>query len=255
MLKPTESYVKTTFIYALCDPDTLTIRYVGKSDNPRKRLILHLLDKQKTHKVNWINKLKSQNKRPVLKILKEVEEQLWEEAEKKWIAHYRKICGNKLTNSTDGGEGVKNLTPESRRKMSESKKGHTVSKDQIRKFKETCRNRSKKEKEKIRKKLSESHKGQKINPEHLKRLIEINKNRIVSSETKRKMSKAQKGKKASLETRIKLSKATKAYFSNPDLKKRQSESTKAYFSNPDIRKKQSDRVKKQWADQNSGKNF
>lgn len=35
-----------TFIYALCDPDTDMVRYVGKSDNPKKRYQFHLYDKK-----------------------------------------------------------------------------------------------------------------------------------------------------------------------------------------------------------------
>ncbi len=56
-----------------------------------------------------------------------------------------------------------------------------------------------------RKKLSESHKGQKLSAENLKKLIEINTGRKVSEETRRKISKSNKGKKRDEETRRKLS--------------------------------------------------
>ena len=52
---------KTTFIYALKDPRTNIIRYIGKANEPYKRYKKHLnkcRDKN-THKRNWINSLKS----------------------------------------------------------------------------------------------------------------------------------------------------------------------------------------------------
>jgi hypothetical protein len=49
-----------TFIYALCDPRTLEVRYVGKADNPYKRYCRHLIDKENTHKVT-VNILNGKN--------------------------------------------------------------------------------------------------------------------------------------------------------------------------------------------------
>lgn len=64
----------TTFIYALCDPDTDMVRHVGKTTNPKKRLRRHLQDNDNTYKSRWINKLKSQGKSPRFQILEETDE-------------------------------------------------------------------------------------------------------------------------------------------------------------------------------------
>lgn len=91
-----------TFIYALCDPDTKTVRYVGKSDNPQGRYYNHIKDKHRTHKVAWINKLKSQGKKPILTILEEIGHEYWEECEKKWISFYKSDPNIDLTNYAEG---------------------------------------------------------------------------------------------------------------------------------------------------------
>jgi len=102
-----------TYIYALVDPDTDGVRYVGKADNPHKRLEIHLAgyEPRTTHKSNWIKSLLAQGKQPELMILEEVDAAAWQEAEKRWIAYFRKV-GVSLTNTTDGGEGGATITQE-----------------------------------------------------------------------------------------------------------------------------------------------
>jgi len=102
-----------TYIYALVDPDTDGVRYVGKADNPRKRLETHLAgyEPHATHKSNWIKSLLAQGKQPELMILEEADADTWQEAEKRWIAYFRKV-GVSLTNTTDGGEGGATVTQE-----------------------------------------------------------------------------------------------------------------------------------------------
>jgi len=52
-----------TFIYGLYSSDS-KIRYIGKSDDPKKRLRRHLqqVNDSKTHKNSWIKKQLSENK-------------------------------------------------------------------------------------------------------------------------------------------------------------------------------------------------
>lgn len=91
-----------TYIYALLDPRVEEVRYVGKSDDPDLRYIQHLSDSGGTWKARWVRYLKTKGLRPVLKILEEVREEEWEEAERRWISYYREN-GCSLTNLTDGG--------------------------------------------------------------------------------------------------------------------------------------------------------
>lgn len=57
-----------TFIYTLKDPITDEIRYVGKSDDPKNRLVEHLKKSKynKTHKNNWIISLLDKDLKPIL---------------------------------------------------------------------------------------------------------------------------------------------------------------------------------------------
>lgn len=101
---------RTTFIYGLIDPRTDYVRYVGKANKPKERLGIHLQPSQlegNNYRIHWLRNVLASGHKPNQIILEEVEYSGWQQAEKKWIAHYRNIPGYPpLTNSTDGGEGV-----------------------------------------------------------------------------------------------------------------------------------------------------
>lgn len=96
--------METTFIYGLTDSENV-IRYVGKSDNPEKRLKQHINSvdrknrqgKKLTHKDNWI---KSENYNVGLVILEECSKEKWDIREMYHISQY-----DKLTNGNNGGKG------------------------------------------------------------------------------------------------------------------------------------------------------
>lgn len=99
--------MRTTFIYILIDPRTGAYRYVGKADNPKRRLQRHLQPNQlrnRTHKAAWLQGLLSAGYCPVMSILEEVPTSAWAEAEKRWIRYFLD-CGDALTNGTAGGDG------------------------------------------------------------------------------------------------------------------------------------------------------
>jgi len=102
-------------IYALIDPNTEQIKYVGKTIHcPKKRLQAHLYEKQKTHKCNWIKSLNG--KIPELLILDTVDENNWIFWEQYWISQC-KTWGFKLTNTTIGGEGGSGMKHSEERKQ------------------------------------------------------------------------------------------------------------------------------------------
>lgn len=130
----------TTFIYALCQPDTGEIRYIGKSDNPKARLPRHIWYSTKKqplpmfHAACWIRSLVAEGKAPTLKVLREVpydERKYWE---RRAIRVYRAV-GFDLTNVAEGGEGSgsginnhnygKKFSPERCAQMSAAMKGRT----------------------------------------------------------------------------------------------------------------------------------
>lgn len=115
-----------TYIYGLKDPRTGEIRYVGKANNPQRRLTYHLCDSQlspKTHRNYWLRSLRAIGLKPSLVILETLAHgECWKSAEKRWIRHFLD-AGAKLTNGTEGGDGLHNPTDEVRLKCGASRKG------------------------------------------------------------------------------------------------------------------------------------
>lgn len=146
--------MKTTFIYALNDPETGECRYVGKANDPHYRLYQHLREghytKKSCHRTNWIKSLFARGLKPLLEILQEVPETEWELWERVWIKASNKI-GMDLTNSTAGGDCGPDRTgkkhrPETLAKLSASGKGRKLTSE-------------------TRAKICASRKGQKPTPE------------------------------------------------------------------------------------------
>lgn len=95
------------YIYNLTHPVTGEVRYVGQTNNVKRRYWQHLsaLSNSQTHVTRWINSLKASNLFPSINILQVCSDTDWEDAERFWIDTY-KLCGASLTNLTAGGKGV-----------------------------------------------------------------------------------------------------------------------------------------------------
>lgn len=96
-------------IYTLTDPNTLIIRYVGKTkrkliDRFYSHVSNHRLNQETSHKNSWIKSLKNNGQRPIIEILDIVPDNEWEFWEQYWISQLLS-WGYKLTNMTKGGEG------------------------------------------------------------------------------------------------------------------------------------------------------
>lgn len=108
---------EATYIYALIDPVTDQIRYIGKSVRPRWRFTNHLNDRSRTWRTNWLNTLRQRGLTPRMEILERVPiDEDWQEVEQQWIATGL-AEGWPLTNCTNGGDGVSGLPPEVRERM------------------------------------------------------------------------------------------------------------------------------------------
>ena len=107
-----------------------------------------------------------------------------------------------LRNLTDGGEGVTNLSPETKAKISSKRKGQI--------------NRSGPHTLETRRKMSRSHKGKVLTDEHKDSIRKAVKGRVVKEETKQKLRETRArqkpptlGKKHSEETKIRMAEAAR----------------------------------------------
>ncbi len=115
------------YVYELRDPEGKTF-YVGKGSG--QRLTAHkakALRGEKTHKATKIRAIvaKGGEIEPVIVYRTDDEDEAYK-MEVKLIARYGR--GN-LTNHTDGGEGIRNLSPESRAKIARSRTGVVASEE------------------------------------------------------------------------------------------------------------------------------
>lgn len=130
-------------LYVLKDPDSLIIKYVGYSNNPKRRLWEHIRDAKKgvkTYKSHWIKSLIDNEKIPIMEIIYNCENHndiLSKEIE---VIKELKDSGISLTNLTNGGDGQtgkkldsthpfftcnlgRKMSDESKARLSQSRKG------------------------------------------------------------------------------------------------------------------------------------
>ena len=95
------------YIYTLSHPLTFEIRYVGKTNDLKRRLQSHIdyaRSKNKRRKVaDWILSVIKQGLKPKITLIESVEIDDWANRERFWINHFRSL-GFNLCNLTDGGE-------------------------------------------------------------------------------------------------------------------------------------------------------
>lgn len=199
---------KTVFIYALCEPGTRTVRYIGKATNPKQRLYAHISRAHTggTHKNCWLNSLNGII--PNLVILKEIPASEWQEWERRYIAGARAL-GMNLANFTDGGEGTSGWNPslEHRAKLSVALTG------------EKNPFFGKKHSPESLAKMSASHAGVKLCPEHRAKIgaaLAGKKQKPFSAEHRAKLSASKLGVKLSPEHRAKLSAANTGRKHSPE---------------------------------------
>lgn len=91
-------------IYALSDPESGEIRYIGKAQDSQKRLKGHLLEtRRKSPLYDWIASLRAKGSTPDIQVLMVSWD--WRASEKQMIAQYRET--HRLLNLADGGDEPK----------------------------------------------------------------------------------------------------------------------------------------------------
>lgn len=79
-------------IYALVDPCTGLVRYVGNTINPDKRFREHIYRHRKTPKMqSWIQELAAKNMTPIFVFLDSIKTETAMEIEKEWINHFNEL--------------------------------------------------------------------------------------------------------------------------------------------------------------------
>lgn len=176
----------TGLIYALSDPRTGEVRYIGATSRSLEvRLAEHLQNRRSSaYRVRWINSLLNEGVRPEIAAIAVVPLAELSDAECRWIATYR-AAGARLTNTTDGGlmNGVPGIPPEVREKMRQAA---------IRRMEDP----------EERAAVSRVHKGKTI-PPHVKEAVSL-------AATKRWADWREAGGVTPPETRARLSQAAKA---------------------------------------------
>lgn len=211
------------YVYVHFRNDNKKPFYVGKGKGKR---FIHSHGRNKY----WWNVVIKAGGYFIRKVQQNLSNEQANEREKYWIKFYRGN-GFKLTNLTEGGEGVEGrvCSIETRKKMSEWQKGRALPPEHIKKISDSKKGKPSPRKGvklsiELRKKLSEAHKGKPLTLETRKKLSLILKGRPsplkgtkLSLETRKKMSAAHKGKTHSLASRIKIS-ITKTYLKNKKTK-------------------------------------
>lgn len=157
-------------IYLLKDPDTNKIKYVGKTVQKLKyRLSGHISasKRRRTSYVNcWIYSLIKNNKKPIIELIEEVSQDIWEEREKFWISYYKDLCNHQIGGG-HGNFGI-SLSKQHRKNISKSLRGKSRDKE-------------------TRNKISKGHKGKKLSEETKRKLSILNKGKKYSEERKAKV--------------------------------------------------------------------
>ena len=130
---------------------------MGWATNPHTRFRRHLNQAHsgvdKTWCGNWKRAILREGFEPILTVIETGEGEGWADAEIRWIAYYRSLVGERLTNLTEGGNGSRGCTrsPETRAKMGAAKRG----------LKHTAVTKAK---------LREAKLGKPLSPEHVEKL-------------------------------------------------------------------------------------
>lgn len=182
-------------IYVLKHPDTLEIRYVGKTVRSlSRRLGNHIANakgnKHNKHLANWILGLLFEGKRPLIEQLEECDSAIWQEREQYWISHFPN-----LINLTEGGDGCVGFLH-----------------DEATKEKLRLVNKGRRHTQEFKDAMSHRLKGVKLSPEHVAKIAASNRGRKATLETRKRLSESHKGIIQSEESRRKRGETIKAWW-------------------------------------------
>ena len=187
--------IRPVKIYVLKHPDTLEVRYVGKTVRSlSRRLSNHIANakgnKHNKHLSNWIINILNKNKRPIIELIEECDYSVWQEREQYWISQFPN-----LINLTKGGDGclgfIQDESIKEKLRIAMTGRKHT---------------------EEFKQNMSLRLKGKPLSEEHKANIGKANSGRKATEATKQKLSESHKGIKQSEESRKKRSETIKAWW-------------------------------------------
>ena len=187
--------IRPVKIYVLKHPDTLEVRYVGKTVRSlSRRLGNHIANakgnKHNKHLSNWIINILNNNKKPIIELLEECDYSVWQEREQYWISQFPN-----LINLTKGGDGclgfIQDKSTKEKLRIAMTGRKHT---------------------EEFKQNMSLRLKGKPLSEEHKANIGKANSGRKATEATKQKLSESHKGIKQSEESRKKRSETIKAWW-------------------------------------------
>jgi hypothetical protein len=236
-------------VYGLRSSLSQEVRYIGQTKLPlRKRLMNHISSAKRggrTYRDNWIRSVLSSG--GSIEITTLVEHAEWSTTEVELIAKYRSE-GARLVNTTSGGDGVRDLPVEIRRRISEKMKGRKLSVEHRRLM--SVRRKGVPLPAKHRQNMvaairrAHAERGEEIG----RKISLANKGHLVSQLTRDKIAATKVGKPRDSATREKVALAMKVRFSDPNQREQVSRVTKEAMRRPEVKQRLLASMAERWSD-------
>jgi hypothetical protein len=199
-------------LYVLSDPRTGELRYVGwTSRTVAKRLTAHLNEANgngRHHRLNWLGLILAESLRPIIRTIAILETK--QEAKRCEVAYISALRGrgHDLVNSTAGGDGLADPTPEVRARMAEAQRGKRHSRESIERG--AAKRRGVPRSQEANEKTAAFWRGRHHTPESRARMSAVRYGKKQTTETIAKRVEKTRGLKRSAETILRMSAAQRA---------------------------------------------
>jgi hypothetical protein len=197
-------------IYALVDPESKAVRYIGKAKRLQVRIQQHPYRKHNVRLFNWIQTLKAAGTRPEVLTLEHTDSESWSDRERHWIREYRET-GHDLLNIAVGGDGIERLSEEVCQHLSQIRRLRKLSSEHRRTFVESGQIAAQTAEARARRIASLTGKPSPLRGRS-----------IHSDASRERISKAHKGMPKSVETKAKLRAANLGHKDSPEVRAKKS---------------------------------